>query len=295
MTRASRHASKIGSLKRGSHALRTASGRARARRARTSARLEASTTSARARPGSPEAADGRRRAHGVDVGQDDAVDERAAQRDDRGGGPDAAGADDEELHGLQHARRPARGAVRRRARTCAPRRAARGARAARPRWSRWSRTTAARSVERLVRRDLDEREGVGRPLSRRTRQTQRSVESYLKAGVRPRWMERLGEIDSGIAAARRRAARDHGALRDALGHDRAAFAARWRERAHAYRFDELNALIAEHNEWYPVERDLPMDPRTRDYVPVRGRSYRRPVLGPEWVLAHFPSELPDGS
>ena len=151
------------------------------------------------------------------------------------------------------------------------------------------------SVERLVRRDLDEREGVGRPLSRRTRQTQRSVESYLKAGVRPRWMERLGEIDRGIAAARRRAARDYGALRDALGHDRAAFAARWRERAHAYRFDELNALIAEHNEWYPVERDLPMDPRTRDYVPVRGRSYRRPVLGPEWVLAHFPSELPDGS
>ena len=54
-------------------------------------------------------------------------------------------------------------------------------------------------------------------------------------------------------------------------------------------FDELNELIRQHNEWYPIERDLPMDPRTRDYVLIRGRSYRRPELGPEWVLEQFPS------
>ena len=55
------------------------------------------------------------------------------------------------------------------------------------------------------------------------------------------------------------------------------------------RFDELNELITQHNEWYPVERDLPMNPRTGDYVLVSGRTYRRPVLGPEWVLEHFPA------
>ena len=33
-----------------------------------------------------------------------------------------------------------------------------------------------------------------------------------------------------------------------------------------------------------------MDIRTRDYVKVQGRSYRRPVLGPEWVLEQFPAE-----
>jgi hypothetical protein len=32
-----------------------------------------------------------------------------------------------------------------------------------------------------------------------------------------------------------------------------------------------------------------MDIRTRDYVLINGRSYRRPMLGPEWVLEHFPS------
>jgi hypothetical protein len=31
-----------------------------------------------------------------------------------------------------------------------------------------------------------------------------------------------------------------------------------------------------------------MDPRTRDYVPIHGRSYRKVPLGPDWVLEHFP-------
>ena len=56
------------------------------------------------------------------------------------------------------------------------------------------------------------------------------------------------------------------------------------------RFEELNELITQHNEWYPIERDLPMDLRTRDYVLINGRSYRRPLLSPQWVLEQFPAE-----
>jgi hypothetical protein len=118
------------------------------------------------------------------------------------------------------------------------------------------------------------------------------VEAYLKAGVRPRWMERVSEIDHAIAFHRRDYARRYRRLREHYGDDDAAFAAHWREIAAAARFDELNELIAVHNEWYPIERDLPMDIRTRDYVLINGRSYRRPLLGPEWVLVHFP---PPGS
>ena len=33
-----------------------------------------------------------------------------------------------------------------------------------------------------------------------------------------------------------------------------------------------------------------MDLRTRDYVLINGRSYRRPLLGPQWVLEQFPAE-----
>ena len=41
--------------------------------------------------------------------------------------------------------------------------------------------------------------------------------------------------------------------------DSPEFAARWRSVADDWSFGELNELIAVHNEWYPVERDLPMD------------------------------------
>ena len=133
------------------------------------------------------------------------------------------------------------------------------------------------TVERLLKKDL---EGGGRPISARARQTSRSVEAYLRGGDPPRWMTRLAEIERGIARERRRLAEARRAL--APGAD-------WRAVVRDWPFDEaLNDLIRTHNEWYPVERDLPMDLRTRDYVLVNGRSYRRPVLGPAWALEEFP-------
>jgi hypothetical protein len=114
-----------------------------------------------------------------------------------------------------------------------------------------------------------------------------TVEAYLKAGIRPRWMERIIEVDGGIARERRRLERAWRRLRDECDPDE--FPARWRARVHTWRYDpELNELIRQHNEWYPIERDLPMDIRTRDYVRVGGRSHRRPLLGPEWALEQFP-------
>lgn len=148
------------------------------------------------------------------------------------------------------------------------------------------------SVERIVGRDLDETTGKGKPLSSRAAQTQRSIDAYLKSGVRPRWMERVADIDAGIAFERRRLERAYRTLKAECDGDAELFAARWRELARTWPFDELNELIAQHNDWYPVERDLPLNPRTGDYVRVGGRSYRRPVLGPQWVLEHFPVPAP---
>jgi hypothetical protein len=37
------------------------------------------------------------------------------------------------------------------------------------------------------------------------------------------------------------------------------------------------------------ERRLPFDLRTRDYVKVNGRDYRRPLLDAAWALAEFPA------
>jgi hypothetical protein len=135
---------------------------------------------------------------------------------------------------------------------------------------------------------VDPDSGYGKPLSRRTRQTKRTVESYLKAGVMPRYMERLREIEIGLRTARRSIERAYTKLLEECGHDRDAFAQRWRARAQAMSFERLNEQIREHNDWYPIEANLPMDPRTRDYVLIRGRSYRRPELTPEWILEQFP-------
>ena len=146
-------------------------------------------------------------------------------------------------------------------------------------------------VERIVGRDLDEETGKGKPLSSRAAQTSRSIDAYLKAGVRPRWMERVADIDAGIAFERRRLDRAYRALQAECDGDGELFSARWRELARAWRFDDLNELIAQHNDWYPVERDLPLNPRTGDYVRVGGRSYRRPLLGEQWVLEQFPPSV----
>jgi hypothetical protein len=145
-------------------------------------------------------------------------------------------------------------------------------------------------IERHVEKSfIDPDSGYGKPLSRRARQTKRTVESYLKAGVMPRYMERLRDIENGMRNERRRLERAYRQLQEEWGHDADEFARRWRARTKAQRFDELNEMIREHNDWYPIESNLPMDPRTRDYVLIRGRSYRRRELTPSWILEQFPA------
>lgn len=143
-------------------------------------------------------------------------------------------------------------------------------------------------VEREITRRFEDDALAGKPLSRRARQTKRSVESYLAAGVMPRYMQRLREIDDATRMHRRRLQALYERLQDECGDDSERFARRWTAVAGRWRFEELNDLIREHNEWYPAESGLPLDPRTRDYVRMRGRSYRRSELGPQWVLDTFP-------
>jgi hypothetical protein len=142
-------------------------------------------------------------------------------------------------------------------------------------------------AERVVGRDIAGQ--TGRKLSNDVLRYERSVDSYLKAGVRPRWMERLIEIERGTRRARQALERLYSELREALGEDRQAFAVRWRAIAEQWDFAEVNELVRVHNEWYPVERDLPIDPRTGEYVLITGRPYRREELDAAWVLARFPA------
>lgn len=143
-------------------------------------------------------------------------------------------------------------------------------------------TTAA---ERLIARSRIDDVGDGKPLHERARQRRRSIESYLRGEALPRFMQRAAEIDRGVKQHLVALERAHRELRARAGDD---FAERWAATARDWDFAAVNELIREHNEWYPVERDLPMNPRTKDYVPVNGRPYRRAELGAAWVLERFP-------
>ena len=131
-------------------------------------------------------------------------------------------------------------------------------------------------------------------ISRRTIAGPEAVEAYLRGNSAPRYMRRLVEIEGAYQAHRRDLEHVYASLKEECRADPAAFSERWHERVRRWSFEDLNELIREHNAWYPIEVNLPMSPRTRDFVPIRGRSYRRLELGPEWVLEHFPPRL-DGA
>ena len=129
--------------------------------------------------------------------------------------------------------------------------------------------------------DLVEHPLTGRALRLRYRNFTADAGSYLASlgGPLP-YMARLREITARVE----RHERELAELHEELGADASA----WRARAESYDFGEVNALIEQHNRWYPVEARLPMDPRTGDYALVNGERYSKRPLDADWVLSRFP-------
>jgi hypothetical protein len=144
-------------------------------------------------------------------------------------------------------------------------------------------------AERALERSLVDPGGVGKPLRRSSLQRSRSVESYLRGEALPRYIRRAVEIERATRTHLRELERARRRLREECGPDARAFAQLWEARVRSWDFTAVNELVREHNEWYPVERDLPMDPRAGDYVPVNGRSYRRAELDAAWALRRLPA------
>ncbi|WP_354699324.1 hypothetical protein DSM112329_05036 [Paraconexibacter sp. AEG42_29] len=138
-------------------------------------------------------------------------------------------------------------------------------------------------AERAVARALIDESGVGKPLSRRAMQRERSVETYLRGSLMPRYMQRAAEIEQWTVVHAQALRAAYARLEEAHARDPEGLEAAWTQTVEGWNFSKVNLLIQQHNAWYPIERDLPMDPRTGDYVLVHGRSYRREELGPAWA------------
>jgi len=122
----------------------------------------------------------------------------------------------------------------------------------------------------------------GRPLRRRVRNFRQEADAYLASlgGPLP-YMQRLRAIEVETERQLELLAAAYEEQRD----DPRA----WRRTAERWDFSDVNDLIDKHNRWYPMEARLPMDPRTRDYVKVGGREYRRAPLDARWILDRFPA------
>jgi len=124
---------------------------------------------------------------------------------------------------------------------------------------------------------------TGKPLRRRLRNFRVEADNYLASlgGPLP-YMQRLREIELGIE-------RHLGRLAEAYA-EHHGDAEAWRRVAARWDFADVNDLIDKHNRYYPIEARLRMDPRTRDFVKVGGKPYRREPLDAQWILARFPAE-----
>jgi hypothetical protein len=144
-------------------------------------------------------------------------------------------------------------------------------------------TARDREERRVLETDLAESPVKGQALRQRLRNFRPDAESAVRALGGPLvWMRRLRAIEDALD--------QHERQLDAAWH--ATDPADWPRVAREWDFSEINALIERHNRYFPAEARLPMDPKTRDFVPINGRRYQRQPLDADWILRRWPAERP---
>jgi hypothetical protein len=151
-------------------------------------------------------------------------------------------------------------------------------------------TPRERREREALEADLESSPVRGRPLRQRLRNFRPDAESAVRALGGPTiWMRRLRAIEEAVDQHERRLGEAWRSLAAEI-EDPAEFAAAWRELADNWNFTEVNELIERHNRNFPAEARLPMDPRTRDFVRVNGRSYLREPFDAHWILDRLPPD-----
>ena len=144
-----------------------------------------------------------------------------------------------------------------------------------------------RERERLE-ADLQSSPVRGMPLQQRPRNFRPDPESGVRAlGGPTAWMRRLRAIEDAVDQHERRLREAWRELAEQLV-EAGEFADAWCELAGSWNFTAVNELIEGHNRNFPAEAQLPMDPRTRNFVRVNGRPYVRDPLDEAWILERFP-------
>jgi hypothetical protein len=152
-------------------------------------------------------------------------------------------------------------------------------------------TARDREERRILEEELATSPVRGEPLQPRLRNFRPDADASIRAlGGPALWMRRLRAIEDALDQHEyqlRAAWQELGET----ARDAAEFRRLWLDAARSWSFAEVNELIERHNRNFPAEARLAMDPRTRDFVKVNGRSYKREPLDEAWILARFPADL----
>jgi hypothetical protein len=152
-------------------------------------------------------------------------------------------------------------------------------------------TARDREERRILEADLAESPVTGKPLRQRFRNFRPDADATIRAlSGPPLWMRRLRAIEEELQQSELDLREAWHALAEEAA-DAAEFARRWEETATGWSFAQVNELIDRHNRNFPVEARLPMDPKTRDFVKINGKPYRRELLDADWILERFPADL----
>jgi hypothetical protein len=152
-------------------------------------------------------------------------------------------------------------------------------------------TPRDREERRVLEEELAVSPVTGQPLEQRLRNFRADPDAAIRAlGGPAHWMRRLRAIEDQLELHEEQLEQTWRELASET-RDPETFAHEWREVARRWNFSELNELIERHNRNFPAEARLPMDPRTRDFVKLNGRSYEREPLDERWILERWPADL----
>ena len=150
-------------------------------------------------------------------------------------------------------------------------------------------TPRDREERRILEEELATSPVKGAPIRQRLRNFRPDGDSAIRAlGGPTLWMRRLRAIEEEVAEHERQLGDAWHTLAAETSEDE--FPRLWRRTAERWSFAQVNELIDRHNAHFPAEARLPMDPRTRDFVPIAGKPYRREPLDAAWILERFPPE-----
>jgi len=153
-------------------------------------------------------------------------------------------------------------------------------------------TPRDREERRILDEELTTSPVKGEPLPQRLRNFRPDPDAAIRAlGGPAAWMRRLRAIEDAVDEHEAQLGAAWHELADETPDDPTAFARSWLETVRRWSFAQVNELIERHNRNFPIEARLAMDPRTRDFVRINGRSYERALLDADWALERFPPDL----